>query len=196
MQVLKISTNAGLPVQIADVLLDLRIDSTDQQPTIERLVKGACDFLEKKSGFAIRQGTYHAVLCSWWCGPLEILRAPLRELLAIQYLSANDTWTDVSLDDFQISRRKKSFVVAPLPAFDAPDLFSDLDSVRLVFTAGFDEADESETDDLSFPLEDDLSTTLIALVAEAYKNTEISELNMGQVEDRWNALLKSNRQFW
>ena len=192
MQIVKILTSEALPVPLEDVQLDLRVDSEDDADTVERLIRAAGSFLEIRTGWSVIPGNYTALLSEWPCGPLEIYRAPLRELESIEYLSDVDTWTEVDVAEFQLSRRKKSFVISPLSTFIAPTLFTCLDSVRINFAAGFD-AGDSAFGDGSYPIEDGMRTLLTMFVAEGYKNRE---LGSAMLENRWSAMLAAYRTFW
>lgn len=196
MQLLKVWTSDALPVELDDVKLDLRVDSDDDDDTLERMIRGAASFLERKSGFALIPGRFEALFSEWPCRPVEILRAPLRDLETIAYLSAADTWTEVDTADFQISRRKRSFMLSPLPAFSAPTLFTCLDSVRVRFEAGFDVNDTGVSGE-SFPLEDGMRSLLIALVGHFYQNRELFAANkIGQIEQGAVTMLGAYRQIW
>src|SRR5689334_16369311 len=107
----KVLSSQALPLDLEAVKLDLRVDSSDEDRTIERMIRGAAAFLERRTGWAVIPARYHAMYSEWPCGPQEIYRAPLRDLLEIEALTAANTWTPVDVSDFQISRRQKSFIV-------------------------------------------------------------------------------------
>lgn len=196
MHVQRISKSGGLPLPLEDVQLDLRVDDTADAPTLKRLIMGAAGFLERRSGFVIIPGTFEAILCGGWpIDAFEIMRGPLRGVTAIQYLSDNAVWSDATLTDFQISALEKSFVVSPLSTFVAPDIFSDLDSVKVVFEAGF-RSDTSGADEAP-EMPDELKTTLVMLVGHYYQNRELFAADkIAEVELGAGALLASVRQYW
>lgn len=202
MQLVKTWTSAALPLNLEDVALDLRLDSDDDLTTLERMIRAAGDFLEKRTGFVINAGTYRAIFNDWYCAfpcaPLEIMRAPFRSLNSISYLSAKDTWTDVSLDDFQTSERGKSFLVTALSTFDPPDLFLCVDSVRVEFDAGVDpDSGDSNLSGDPKPMDADVKTILTMLVGHFYKNRELFDADkVAQIELSAGSLLGSLRQFW
>jgi uncharacterized phiE125 gp8 family phage protein len=202
----KVLSSQALPLDLEAIKLDLRVDSSDENATLERMIRGAAAFLERRTGWAVIPARYHAVYSEWPCGPQEIYRAPLRDLLDIEYLSAANTWSPVDVADFQVSRRQKSFIVQALTTFEAPSLFTDLDSVRFVFDAGFDiEGDDSSGIDSSFhtdesdplPMDDDVRVLLTMLVGHWYQNRELFLADkMTEIEERAGSLLGAHRTHW
>jgi len=195
-EIIKTQVSEALPIPLEDLKLDLRVDSSDEDDTISRMARAAGAFLEIRTGWSVIPGTYQVLLCEFPCGPLEIYRSPLRDLESIEYLSAADTWDTVDLADFQISRRRKSFVIAPLSTFVAPTLFTDLDSVRITFTAGFD-AEDSSFGDGTQPIDDGVRTLMTMLVAHWYQNRELFLADKGaQIEEKAGSMLGAYRTFW
>lgn len=198
----KVTSSNALPVSVEDVKLDLRVDSDDEDATIERMIRAAAAFLERRTGWTVTPARYYAVYSEWPCGPQEIYRAPLRELVSVEYLSALNTWSEVSVDNFQVSERQKSFVIAPLSTFEAPDLFTDLDCVRFIFEAGFDIEGDAESEfsgDAAdpHPLDADVRVLLTMLVAHWYKNRELFLADkQAEIEERAGSLLGAHRTFW
>lgn len=198
----KVQSSNALPIPLEDVKLDLRVDSDDEDATIERMIRAAASFLERRTGWTVLPARYHAVYSQWPCEPQEIYRAPLRELVAVEYLSATNTWTEVDVDNFQVSKRQKSFVIAPLSTFEAPDLFTDMDSVRFIFEAGFDidgdaesEFSDNEADEL--PMDPDVKVLLIMLVGELYKTRELSAQDQeAAMAKAAGSMLGAHRTFW
>jgi uncharacterized phiE125 gp8 family phage protein len=198
----KLTRSAALPVPVDDLLLDLRVDSDEEVPTLERLERACCDFIERRTGFVLMPGTYQVDLPSWWSGPLEIMRGPLRELTGISYLTSATTSVDAPLDGFWVEEQDRSFSVRPLSTFDRPVLWSEVGRVRLTFDAGFGIEPESgqsgESGEDAFPpMDDGLRTILTMSVAHYYKNRELFDAGkLEQLELGAMAFLGAYRQFW
>jgi hypothetical protein len=95
-----------------------------------------------------------------------------------------------------MSRRGKSFLIKPLSTFKPPNLFSDFDSIRIIFTAGFD-AEDSFFGDPLFPIEGDVKVLLHMLAGHFYKNRELFEADkLSEVEASAGSLLGAHRTFW
>jgi uncharacterized phiE125 gp8 family phage protein len=204
-QLVKIWTSDNVPLDVDEVMLDLRVDSDDDRTTITRMIRAAGDFLEKRTGYVINAGTYRAIFNDWCdlfpCPPTrEICRAPFRGLNSISYLAARDDWQGVDVEDFQVSERQKSFLITALSTFDpgivAP--FICVDSIRVEFDAGFDPVDvDSNVSGEPRELEDGLKTLMTMLVGHYYKNRELFEADkIAQIEVGAGSMLGAYRQFW
>lgn len=205
MQLVKVFTSNGLPLNLEETKLDLRVDSSDDDETLLRMIRAAGDFAERRTGYVFNPGTYHAFFDDWDAAfnckdrfRLELLRGPLRALNAVSYLTGNDVWADADLADFLVSRREKSFFVTPLDTFTAPDLFACVDGVRLSFDAGFDPDDmDTGLSGEDKPLDAGLKTMLTMLVGHFYKNRELFEADkMGDLELGAGSILGAYRQFY
>jgi uncharacterized phiE125 gp8 family phage protein len=205
----KIFTTRGLPLPIDEVMLDLRVDSNDELETVKRMVRGACAMIEKRSGFAVLQGTYEVLLDSWvmpW--PLEFLRAPVREITEIAILdedaSPSETWDPVELAGFRIVEQPKSFELYPRRNTTLPAITSSPGGLRIRFNAGYDvelvsgESESGEiSDDKTLPLDDQVRTAIMMLTAHLYQNRELFAADsLDKVEARSASVLSSIRQWW
>lgn len=212
--IIKNRTSQGFPIAWDDLLLDLRVDSTDELPTIKRMARAAAAFLEKRTGIAVLQGVYEAKFTDWcFYGPWEFHRTPLRSIKEISYLDGTaspPTWTDVSIDDFFVDVLAKSFLMVPLQTFQAPTIWAPFNGIRVRFLAGYDvelqsgedpidqESDGGPgADDQSLEIADDVRTTLTMLVAHYYQNRELFAADkIAEIEMGAGAMLAGNRQFW
>jgi uncharacterized phiE125 gp8 family phage protein len=184
-------------------MLDLRVDSPDEQETVERMAKGAAGFLERRTGFVLIPGRFEALIddLPWPGCPLEIMRGPLRELESISYRSSANGFTDLEVDDFPLQQKKRSFVIARPHDFTCPSdryCVAGLPSTRVRFLAGFDteEVDTAVTGE-EHPLDDGMRTCFIALVAHFYQNRELFAADKAaEVEAGAGSLLNAYRQFW
>lgn len=193
----KMTREDALPVSIEDLLLDLRIDSDDEAATVERMARGAAEFLERRTAYVLIPGRYQVDVPGWWDGPLEIQRGPLREIVSIQYLT--DATTEVTADPagFYVHEEDRIFSVQPLTTFTRPTLWSEVHRIRLTFDAGFQTPDETSSTGELMPAPDGLLTTFTMLVGHYYKNRELFAAGkIEQVELGAGNLLGAYRQLW
>lgn len=194
----KISTG-GLPVPIDEILLDLRVDDPDdEEATVERLARGACAFIERRTGFVLLPTVYEVQLSAWPTSSMEVLRGPFRSVEGVEYQAARDDWQAVAADDFWVSSSDRAFTLRFLSQFAAPSLWQNEDCIRVRFSAGFDAADESGGGQ---PIEDGLRTVLLMVTGHYYKNREMLGLadpkyGLEAVELGATSLLGQYRQFW
>lgn len=207
----KLTTSKGFPIPIADLLLDLRVDSDDEQRTIMRLARASAALLEKRSGISVLQGTYEAKFSGWdFYRPWEFMRSPLRVVKEISYLDMNaspPTWVPVDLDRFFITELAKSFLIMPINGVTLPVVSAPLHGVKVLFNAGFDieltsgedpgDQESGEGDEVELPIEDSMRTSLTMLTAHFYENREIFAADkLAQVEASAGSLFAANRMFW
>lgn len=195
----KIERDEGLPISTDEIIADLRIDADDEAATLERLERGACDFLERRTGLVVLPGTYQVQLRDWWIGGMTIMRAPLRDLIGVEYLAEDRTWTAVDTDNFHVDSDLQSFTVLGLSSFARPSLWAEAigaQRVRLTFTAGFELPDESGSGG-GPQMPDGLRTTLLMLIGHYYQNRELYlAAKVADVEFSAGNLLGAYRQFW
>lgn len=204
----KIFTTRALPLPIDEVMLDLRVDSDDELETVRRLVRASCSLIEKRSGFAVLQGTYEALLDGWFLPwPWEFMRAPFRGLVSIEVLDVNsspETWQAVAGDEFRTIEQAKSFLLYAKAETSLPEVSAPLAGIRVRFNAGFDvdhvsgeSASGEIDDDVTVPLDDQVRTAIMMLTAEFYANRELfSADKAADVERVGNSVLNSIRQRW
>lgn len=180
------------------VMADLRVDDPDaERATIERYIRTACGFLERRTAAVCLRGEFEVLLPSWWTGPLELRRFPARELIAVEYLSAANTWTAVDLASFYLENYSSSFSIQPLQGFTAPQLWASLNRVRVRFGAGFDDYQGSGSADPLFPIQEPFRGVITALVGHFIENRELMQADkLAEVEMSAGSLLASTRQFW
>lgn len=207
----KIAPSTGLPVDVSEVMEDLHIDSSDDAAMLKRIIAGAGEFIEKRTGCAVIAGRYEGHF-NEWCGisPWEFHRWPLREVLEIAYYDCNSsppTWVPVDLASFMVTQLSTSFLVVPLPNWRRPTITAPFSGVRIRFVAGFDVIPESGQDQESEGgdgddgeskvITADMRTTLTMFVGEIYKNREAYAADKaGTVSSIGNAMLTGNRKFW
>lgn len=195
----KVSTG-GLPVPLEDIMDDLRIDDPEEESEVmDRMARGACAFIERRTGYALLPTVYELTASAWWTGGLEVNLAPVREVEAISYQSGRNVWVDVDAEKFWHTDKGRSFVLRPLSTFDRPQLWQPEDSVRVRFSAGFDAADESGGG--TMPIEDGLRTILTMITGHYYANREMlgaadAVSGVQAVELGATSLLGQYRQFW
>jgi uncharacterized phiE125 gp8 family phage protein len=208
----KLTTSKGFPIAITDLLLDLRVDSDDEEKTVMRMARAAAAFLEKRTAISVLQGTYEAKFTSWnFWKPWEFQRSPLRVVKSISWFdrtSSPPDWVSLPLEQFFVDEREKSFFIYPHQGVILPGALLPWNGIRVLFNAGYDiellSGDVQESgegmdsdDDAELPIADDMRTTLTMLTAHFYENRELFAADkLTQVEASAGSLLASNRQFW
>ena len=184
----------GMPLTVDEVAEDLRFDAPeDEYATIERAMRGAAAFLERRTAYVIIPTEYEVLAPSWgavshW---MDIDRAPLRQIDEVSYLSAADTWTPIDPGEYWATRRERSFTIRLVSTFDRPELWDEAseDGIRVRFTAGYDPARTG----MDLPIDEGLQSLWVMLTGHFLKNRELAR---DDIERGANALLGAYRQLW
>jgi uncharacterized phiE125 gp8 family phage protein len=209
MEIRRIWSSGSLPVSIADLKLDLRVDSDDEDDALDRMARGAAGFLERRTGFVLIPGRYETwgpppAQLQWPTFqpmPWEIMRGPLRELEQISYRNSASTFADLAISDFIVQEQSRSFLIGAPNGFNWPtDIYysNPLPNFRVRFMAGFDTVDlDSGVSGEEHPLDDGMRTCFLALCAHFYQNRELLAADkVAEIEAGAGSLLGAYRQFW
>lgn len=201
LDVRRLSTDSGLPVDLEALKLDLRVDDGDEDDTITRIAQTAAGLIERRSGFVLAPGEFEATFDSFdWEGWI-VMRSPLRDLQSLAAMTGKNEWTDLDLGDFQSIELQRGFKLAPFHCFSSPCLYTPQHGIRLRFTAGFDTEGQSEGNAASSgddrPLDPTVRGVFIALCAHYYENRELFMADkLTEIEATAGGLLASIRTFW
>ena len=198
MEIRRTATSEELCVDPDDVMLDLRVDDPEsERATIERYIRTACAFLEKRAACVCLRGEFEIVFPGWWYGPLEVRRFPVREIIAIEYLAGAGDWQAVPGAEIYLEPRTASFNVELLPGYTRPDLWSQMSRTRLRFAAGWDDFQGTGSGETEHPIQEPFRGLITGLVGHFIENRELFQADkIADVEMSAGSLLSSVRQFW
>lgn len=189
-----VSDLGGMPLSVDEVAEDLRFDAPeDELGTIERAMRGAAAFIERRTAYVIIPTEFEVLASSWGAAGhwMDIERGPLRAITEVAYLSAKDTWTPVASMNYWTTTRERSFTLKLISDFDRPDLWDEAseDGIRVRFTCGFDPAETGQEQ----PIDEGLQSLWVMLTGHYLKNRELEQ---DKIEQGANALLGAYRQLW
>lgn len=191
----RVTQEPELPLALEDIQEDIRVDSDDDIATIERLADGVCNYLEERTAWAFKVGSYEARLSSWWKGEsVKIQKGPYRDGLVISYLSHANTWTDLTDSDFRIIEDGRTFSIRLDKNFTCPALYDDVGGIRIRFNAGFD--GETVSGAGAHPIDKGMSTLLMACVAHLYAKREAGRDELRQPNLVLDPFLETYRWRW
>lgn len=143
---IRLSTPAGLAVPLADVKLALRVDHTDDDNVLERLIQQETRRYEDFTG-RILLPTEFEWRTDHWLDPLIVSVAPLREVTEVAYLDDAHAEQVVAGADWYSVKTDDGAEVWFNDGFSSPSLSSRAQPVRIRFTAGYDEDGASGSGD-------------------------------------------------
>lgn len=194
------SPSDDLAVQLDEVLLDLRVDSADENDTVLRIIRGMTDYFAHRTGWVLAPASFES-LVGGCRQSFTIERGPLRDVEAIFWWDCETlTWQALDPDTWIAEARGREFDIiftdAGYSLLPAPSTIRPL-PVRVHFSAGFDSPEVTETS-VNGAAEDGMILSLKALIAVAYENREAGGAagNWSGADPSKDFLLGSYRKFW
>ena len=161
----------------AEVKAQCRIDHTDDDTLIARLIKAARGCIDGPHGIGI------AMVSQQWRMSLDAMPPriwiPMGPVLSIDSLTyLDDAGERQTLAAESYARRKELFGARIKPAFNGtwPTVRCDYDSVQVTFTAGFEGTGDSPVSLDNVP--DALRHAMLMLIAHWYENRETSVIGV------------------
>ncbi len=193
----KLSIDGPLPTPLAEVMLDLAIDDEDFEPTLTRLAKSAAAFIERRTARVLVQSTYELRLDQWWMGKINVMRAPLREIVALEWLDDDQVWQTVDPSMYWAVNNETNFSLMLLEDFNRPDVFELTDSIRVRFTAGFDSQNDSDYESGEHHLPPDLIDLYTMMVGHFFTHRDLMDADKAaEIELTAGSLLGSFLVYW
>lgn len=125
----------SLPLELDPVKLELRIDSTEQDDYVTRLIEAATSFFEETTGYALITRTIESSLRFWpKASNILLPYPPLAEVISVKYypLGVETDFTDFVVDDYST---KGSVNLLPGDAWPSEVLYPP--GIVVQFTAGY-----------------------------------------------------------
>lgn len=199
-EIRRIGGGQDMAVTLEEAKQDLRVDSSDDDVVVQRLVRGMTDFFESRTGWRLSPAQYELLVGG--CGPtITVERGPFRELLGCWYWDCETrTWEVIALDQITVVERGREFDLvftdAAVRLFPVPTALRPL-PIRIQFEAGFDSPEVTQTT-VKGPPEDGMLLSLLALVALGYEEREAGKANGAWTgaDPSKDYLLAQYRKFW
>jgi len=182
-----VTAAAGDPITLAEAKAHLRVDASDEDDLIARLIGAAVAKVEGPKGLGV------AVMERQWALSLHAFPrsimlplGPVTAVNAIAYLDVSGAQQTLASGDYHVDLDGEPAEIEPAFGKSWPATRNRRGAVTVTFTAGFPDA-------ASVP--DDLKTALLMTVAHLYENREI--VNVGgsvtEIPDTAKAILERYR---
>lgn len=189
-----------LPIPIADIRTQLRIEHTSEDSVIERAFGAAMEFFEEETLRALTPNRYELSLDDWPCQAVVLERAPVREIEAITYLP-QDGGAAVPLDPevypYYVAARRDGLSEVRISGGwpHSIGLASRAGNVTITFLAGYDSRTGTESDP-RFRLPRKYEQALILLTGHWFENREeTSERSLHEIKVGARAIMRQARIF-
>ena len=173
------------PVELSEAKGYLRVDHSDDDADVLRALKAAIEYAEERTGLSFAVKTYEWRADGWpfltsplwpptWPYQITLPKAPVVDVLSLKYLDENGTLQTVSAADYDWERTPEGATITFVDDYSFPDLHATrADRVRVEFTAGFDDPEQSGSgDDPDLRLPERAKIAVLMLTAHWYENRE------------------------
>jgi uncharacterized phiE125 gp8 family phage protein len=160
------------PVQLSDIKAFLRIDSTDEDPLLDTMIKGAVQHMDGWRGLlglALMPQTWEVSLDAFPCR-IKLPLGPVLSVTGVQYLDAANVLQTLPVDQYQLLPSEE---IVPAYGMTWPVTLQYPDAVRVQYVAGHENA---------AAVPEALKQLIMLLVAHWYENrlpavaTSVNEL--------------------
>ena len=182
---------ATTPVTLTEVKDQLRIEHTDDDTLINRLINVAVAYTDVQGALG------HAMITQKWGQwvnstppqTVKLLLGPLIAVTAVKYYDANGTLQTDTLSNYEIFGTEFSTTIGPKEGFAWPVTQDRPDAIRIEYTIGYGSA----TTDIP----ETLRHALMMLIGHWYDNRETTMMDeLSNVPYGFDALMDMHRRAW
>lgn len=184
----------------------LNVDTDDDDQIIERYIRAAIGFVQRRTAKALAPTTYLYTTDNWpiteydggWYRGIELPLSPVRSVVSVHYLDEDDAEIQVEEADYSTIITAEGALILFQDTWSVPSSFSQRpDSVRVVFEAGYDDpATSGSGDDPNLHLPAEAELLVLMLTAHWYQNREaVSPESLQAVEISADALLAALKSY-
>lgn len=134
-----VTAPAATPITLAEVKEQLRIDHSDENSIITRLIAAATAFTDAHGALG------HAMITQTWAQWVQphptqtvgLLMGPVQSVLAVKYYDADNTLQTDTLSNYEVVGTGFQKSIGPKAGFNWPVTYDRPDAIRIEYTAGY-----------------------------------------------------------
>lgn len=146
------SAPARLPVSLADVKRQLRIDAEDTDAELAMLVRAAASVVDGRG--ALGRPMITQSWAQWVYNPTEVRveMVPFQSLTSVQYYDSNGVLQTDTLSNYEAVGAGDRVWVRPKDGFEWPEQEDRPDAIKITYVAGYGDAPEDIPEDIRHAL--------------------------------------------
>jgi len=186
-----VTAPAATPITLAEVKEQLRIEHSDDDALITRLIAVAVAYTDAQAALG------HAMITQKWAQWLganpaqsvELALGPVQSVTAVKYYDTANTLQTDTLSNYEIVGTEFAKSVGPKAGFNWPTTYDRPDAIRIEYEVGYGDAasDVPQT----------IRHALMLLVGHWYDNREQSGMDeLSNIPFGFDALIGMHRRVW
>lgn len=185
-----IDAPATTPISLAEVKTQLRIETSDDDTMLSRLINVAVAYVDVKG--VLGAGMITQKWGQWLAnnpGTVTLALGPVQSVTAVKYYDEAGVLQTDTLSNYEVFGTSTSTTIAPKSGFSWPSAQSRPDAIRIEYEIGYGDA--------ASDVPDTLRHALLMLVAHWYENREQTTSDrMAEVPFGFNELVGIERGRW
>jgi uncharacterized phiE125 gp8 family phage protein len=182
-----------LPISLAEAKAHLRVEHSYEDALITSYIQGATDYVDGYNGFlgrALVDQTWQLTLDEFPDNEIKLPLAPVIAVSALNYDAPDGNQQTLSPTLYTVDAESEPGWI--LPAGDWPDTFDGINSVRIVFRAGYINTGNSP---VSGTIPGNIRAALLLYIGALYDNRQETIVGQAATQLPWNAefLLRRHR---
>lgn len=169
----RISIPADKSVTLEEAKSHLRVETTDEDDTIDAYLQAAIDACASFAGRAFDQTEYRLDLIGWpGCGYIDVPIAPVVSIATVKYYDDDNALQTVDAADWRWNATPEGARIWFQDTFFGPSLFAREDAVIVDLLAGYDPPDYSAGVDPELKLPSQAKAAIFLSIGHLYANRE------------------------
>ena len=160
-----VTAPTALPVSVTEAKAQMRVDTSDDDALIGRLVDVAVSYVDVQGALGA------AMITQTWAqwlgqspGTVTLLLGPVQAVTAVKYYDTDNALQTDTLSNYNALGTSTRTIVAPKPGFNWPTTYQRDDAIKIEYRIGYGDA--------STDVPENIRHAMLMLIAFHYENRE------------------------